>query len=182
METCVRAAADGASGSHASVWCWGSNWSGALGAGLDVDATSLPVQVIDAQSGQPVGEAISLDVKDCHACMLDPAGRVLCWGLNNGGELGRVPRQSGQDLDFSAAAVTITDGDGTPFSAPGGSVSAGQDHACVVWPFSNYSDMQIWCWGNDDSGQLGDGHVLGEPSYSPVPVAENALRLGSGTR
>ena len=49
-------------------------------------------------------------------------------------------------------------------------LAAGLEHTCALRPAGD-----VWCWGQDRSGQLGDGTALlegcaGECSAVPVPV------------
>lgn len=73
------------------LWCWGDNAEGQIGNGLagdDYGATGalerIPVAV-DAGGAKLRGVALGR----AHTCALDEAGRVLCWGANDKGQLGR---------------------------------------------------------------------------------------------
>lgn len=87
-----------------------------------------------------------------HSCMLDDAGRALCWGNNERGQLG--------DGSFDARAEPLpVTGD---FSMA--SLSAGVWHTCGV-----SRDGELFCWGSNDAGQLGDGTTT--PRSAPVRVS-----------
>ena len=99
-----------------------------------------------------------------HSCILDEAGKVLCWGNNERGQLG--------DGTFDARAVpAAVTGDFTLAS-----ISAGVWHTCGV-----SRDGDAFCWGSNDAGQLGDGTT--SPRAAPVRVSGSAtfrqVRAGS---
>ena len=64
------------------VKCWGSNYSGGLGDGTNMDR-SVPVDVSGLASG-----VAAIGVGNGHSCALTTAGGVKCWGLNDEGQLG----------------------------------------------------------------------------------------------
>ncbi len=78
-----------------------------------------------------------------HACGDGLDGKVYCWGENSSGQLGDG---------------TVTTDKWTPVAveAPGNvrlsGVSAGWGHSCAEG-----DDQYIYCWGDNDYGQLGDG-------------------------
>lgn len=68
--------------------CWGSNWSGRLGDGTDVNR-SAPTDVSGLTSGVA---AVAAGPDSLHACALTTGGGVKCWGWNADGDLGDVRR------------------------------------------------------------------------------------------
>ena len=85
-----------------------------------------------------------------HACGLDTAGKLWCWG--HGELLGNGP----------SSGMTIYN---TPQLILSGvkQVSVGDYHTCAV-----LANGSLRCWGNNDKGQLGDGTVKGR--YLPTKV------------
>lgn len=73
--TCARTGGGG-------VKCWGSNSWGQLGNGSGSDSL-VPVDVSGLTSG-----ALSIGVGSDQSCAVVSAGRVLCWGSNQYGQLG----------------------------------------------------------------------------------------------
>lgn len=87
-----------------------------------------------------------------HACALGSGG-VSCWGGNVAGESG-------------SAVVGNTPVAATPVAVSGEtfvSIATGRDFSCAAAAGGN-----VYCWGANDQGQLGDGSGVG--SSSPVMV------------
>jgi len=64
-------------------WCWGANEAGQLGNGTTA-ASNVPVRVALPEGTDPN----RLSVGHAHACTVDSAGAVWCWGANGQGQLG----------------------------------------------------------------------------------------------
>ncbi len=132
--------------------CWGANGFGQLGDGTTVDAPGA-VPVAGA------GDSGSLAVGLHHACAVRGDGQVACWGSNQFGQLG--------DEDYGEASVA-------PVPVPGLSgavrVAAGHWHTCAL-----VAGGEVWCWGANHMGQLGDG----TPDQPSGPVA--VVGLGGAT-
>ena len=95
---------------------------------------------------------------DDHSCLLDISGGVWCWGYNNSGQLGNGTTTNGKYL---ARVETLTSG--------AVMVAAGGDHTCAL-----DSSNGVWCWGANESGELGNGSYTG----STVPVRVSGLSSG----
>jgi hypothetical protein len=121
-----------------AVYCWGSNSHGQLGiAGTEVLRT-VPGAVATSEHYDSVAAGHQ------HTCAL-ASGRAFCWGDDAYGHLG-----DGRVGQPSLAPVAVI-GD-LHFSA----VSAGTDHTCAIT-----TDAALYCWGRNDTGQLGDGSLTG---------------------
>jgi hypothetical protein len=84
--------------------------------------------------------ATAVAAGDDHACAVTSDHGVLCWGKNDGGQLG--PNAAG--LLRSVRPVMVISSGVT-------AVAAGGRHSCAVVGGS------VLCWGANESGQLGDG-------------------------
>jgi alpha-tubulin suppressor-like RCC1 family protein len=137
-----------------AVWCWGLNSSGQLGDGT-TEGRLQPVAV----SGLPAG-ILAVSAGSTHACALDPAGLVWCWGANGSSQLGNG--ESGQ----SETPVQADE-----LSETAAALSAGGVHTCA-----RTTAGEVKCWGADSAGQLGNG----EPKQSsPQPVGVLNLTTGA---
>jgi alpha-tubulin suppressor-like RCC1 family protein len=136
--------------------CWGEGRSGNLG--FD-DAGAPPVGPVEIQGLSGVAEVqLALageGVRGAGACARKDDGTVLCWGLNNGGELGHAPGTSG---DVTCAAATCNP---IPTPVPGAiggvALAVGTQAACLARAVPN----SAICWGRNADGQLG----IGPPSF-----------------
>lgn len=80
--------------------------------------------------------------------------------------LGRVSHLGNGDPHepYTASPVPVAGGHiFTTIVAGGG---AHKDYACAL-----DTAGKAWCWGEDGSGELGDGDASGATKYAPVPVA-----------
>ena len=97
----------------------------------------------------------SVAVGSQHRCGLKTNGSIWCWGSNMDGELGNG---------------TTTVLETTPTQVMGSQewaqVSAGSDYSCGV-----QTDGTLWCWGRNQSGQLGIGSTTDQ--NRPAQEASN---------
>ncbi len=122
-------------------WCWGSGGSGQLGNGTNSNST-VPVALAGAISFTTV----------TGQCGLATNNAAWCWGDNSNGRLG-----NGSYINSSVPV--LVSGSHTFMQVAAGSNA----HACGV-----DTSNAAWCWGDDGSGQLGNGVTTGN---SNVPVA-----------
>jgi alpha-tubulin suppressor-like RCC1 family protein len=106
----------------------------------------------------------SLAVGGDHSCVVR-GGKMECWGANTGGELGigassNLPTCS-NNFACSPAPVAVT-----ALSASVVSVAAGDGETCVV-----LAGGTVACWGENASGQLGDGSTTGPETCSGPTIA-----------
>jgi len=141
-----------------AVFCWGDNGNGQIGIGaaaVGIDQPT-PVQVTGLSSG-----VVQIAVGYDHACALTDAGALFCWGDNFDGQLG-----DGTTTDQPEPVSPV----GLPANIV--SVSAGDTHTCVLTQAGD-----VYCWGNNTAGRLGDGTDTNRPAPTkvidlPGPVAQ----------
>jgi alpha-tubulin suppressor-like RCC1 family protein len=136
-----------------AVMCWGSNAQGELGDGTFVDrSTPAPAVILGAPGALgAAGPITTLAAGVGHTCLL-AGGQVSCWGTNLLGELG-----DGNDLPVRPSAGLV------PVLAAVSDLAAAGHHTCA-----RLEDGTAWCWGANQSGQLGDGTTTN--IGVPVPV------------
>lgn len=135
-----------------TVWCWGSNRYGQLGAGLPVDdagvGSSLTARQVPGLTG-----VTSLGVGDFFGCAL-VGGAVRCWGMASlgraGGYRGAVECSSGNVCSPAPVAVEGLAALAEEAGSPVVQVVAGAEQGCA-----RLDSGQVWCWGMNDVGQIG---------------------------
>jgi len=129
-----------------AVLCWGSGSAGQLGDGSYTDRSTAR-RVASLEHGV---KAVAAGWK--HSCALASGGGVWCWGANHQGQLG-----DGSTLWSSRPKQTAGLESGVR------AITAGDSHTCALTETG-----QVWCWGQNDRGQLGDGTTT--PRKAPVAV------------
>ncbi|MBU1218293.1 hypothetical protein KKF34_09565 [Myxococcota bacterium] len=129
-----------------SAWCWGKNTSGQLGNG-DLEDTMIPAGV----SGMSEGVKSICPGAD-HTCALKSDGSLWCWGSNVSGQIGDGTTEDRHEpVRVESLNYNVI------------SVECGYDHTCV-----QIDDGSVWCWGSNESGQVGDSTT--ENRLVPVMV------------
>lgn len=116
--------------------CWGYNRQGQLGNGSIANRTTPSV----------VTTALvftSITVGGSHACGLAGGGAAYCWGADSLGQLGDDRR-----VNSTTPVPVVVDGGPAFFT----SISAGFRHTCAL-----SASGIAYCWGNNDSAQIGNG-------------------------
>ncbi len=132
------------------VACWGDNSSGQLGDGGTLNRDE--VQLIPMLS-----DAVQVTAGQGHTCVLQTSGSVKCFGSNSDGQLG-------DDLLAQLQSLTPTKVRNLDEAT---AITAGSRHSCAV----TEDDGEVYCWGANDQGQLGDGST----SESTRPVRARGL-------
>ncbi len=131
-----------------SLSCWGYNGFGQLGDGTNTDRSNLTAVMLG--TGRTVK---TMTVGRNHICAILDNDSAKCWGSNSLGQLG----YGGPVYRITPTAVDL----GTVQTATAASV--GNNHTCVI-----RTGNSLVCWGNNQSGQLGDG--TNANSSTPVVV------------
>ena len=121
-----------------TVRCQGANFYGQLGSVTGLNISENPVDAgIASQNELATGEDFSCSLQNI-------GGGVSCWGNNDHGQLGRGTS-------------------GAPESNPGGILGGASQFAidfqtvCVVGAGLVEPGGLVYCWGNNNHGQAGDG-------------------------
>jgi alpha-tubulin suppressor-like RCC1 family protein/uncharacterized protein YjdB len=133
-----------------AAYCWGQNKGGSLGTGSTANRTA-PGHVFQAATIR----FDSVSAGGDHACGLTDAGAILCWGTNTFGQLG-----NNSTVD-SPVPVGIT----TPFGATFVQVRAAASFTCALT-----ATGVAFCWGLNDSGQLGNATNFTLTTPNPIPL------------
>jgi regulator of chromosome condensation (RCC1) repeat-containing protein/Regulator of Chromosome Condensation (RCC1) repeat protein/Calx-beta domain-containing protein len=155
-----------------AVVAWGKNTSGELGNGL-LKNSSTPVVVknlgpgsgVIAVDGNAPPKTLTNTTGNGHSMALKANGAVLGWGNNASGEVG-----NGTMTTPVVKPVTVSGlgaGSGVVAIAAGGSFS-----------MALKSDGTVLAWGNNTSGEIGNGSAGTTNVPTPSPVS--GLSSGSG--
>ncbi len=139
--------------SDAALMCWGYNQvvgiaSTGIGFG-NTDPVWAPTRL-----GTDTWSAVasSTSIFGISASCAIRSGTPYCWGDNSSGELGLGNTTTPQ---LSPVAVNVPTG--TQWTE-----IAISDHTCAI-----KSDATLWCWGANDTGQLGTGTTSDAPTLAP---------------
>lgn len=136
--------------------CWGSDADGAVGDGVPAEDRLFPVPV-EAPDGVVW---TSIDAGAHHVCATTSDGDAYCWGSDNHGRLGNGDALDGVQYAPSRVAA--------PADVDFVQIAAGATHSCAVT-----STGDIYCWGDNDNGGLGNAESGGYRT-APVQVVDPA--------
>ena len=153
--------------SNGTVWCWGPNSSGELG-NASTATSLLPVEVLQAATGNPALSGVTaISAGAVHCLALTSSGTVWAWGAGSSGQLGNGGTAQ------SARAVQVTALSGRTIVA----IAAGYYHNLAL-----DSTGEVWVWGDDNDGQLGDGSGASAQENSPEHLSALDPVTGSGVQ
>ncbi len=139
------------------ILCWGNNFYGTLGNGTTTSSQT------------PVAPLVNMDVDDLfsgayNSCAISSSGTLKCWGSNTYGQIG-----DGTTVQRETPVIADT---GNSYS----SISIGPFHMCGI----RSSNQKIACWGDNSSGQLGDGTTTTRSNAQTIDVANSYIQVASG--
>lgn len=94
-----------------------------------------------------------------HTCALRDNGNAVCWGTPRSALGIGANDTGGADLsnELSLLDVDLVNGNGDPLVVQ--QIASGASHSCAL----EANDHQIYCWGDNTQGQLGDGTETSRP-------------------
>ncbi len=128
-------------------YCWGENGLGAVGDGTTTDRR-VPTAVVDGAGFK------SLGLGAASSCGVRANGNAACWGHNGSGPLG-----DGTSTSIQRTPVAVVGGQA--WARVNGGVTA--DHTCGLTTAG-----AVYCWGQNNRGQLGDGSTVNRNVPTPV--------------
>ena len=137
--------------STGALWCWGAGGAGQLGDGLSED------HLVPTRAGE-TADWLQVSVGFLHTCGIRRTGILFCWGYNYSGQIG--------DGTWGPTGPVHPAPTQVGMSTRWTSVAAGGSHNCAIRAGA------LYCWGNNGSGQLGNGTFTDpdDPGGPGVPV------------
>ena len=142
--------------SNGELLCWGTNGFGQLGNGT-TSSSNEPTPVFINSPFIPnkwLNVALGMD----HTCAKGNDHKIRCWGLGSSGQLGNGRIENSQ---FPKLVHT---------SILSGHLYAGGSHNC----YTDKDKFDLWCWGENGYGQLGDGSETDRPEPVEIEPVEEA--------
>ncbi|HRE87959.1 MAG TPA: hypothetical protein PK095_02370 [Myxococcota bacterium] len=136
------------------LWCWGYNDSYQLGITLQGDSRAVNPRQLSV---------VGLYAGGFFNCGHSSSGSVSCWGANDFGALGQPPEvtRSAEPLELPNLLAS--------------ELSLGAVFGCAV--VSEEGEAQVRCWGQGNSGQLGNGSTTGNHVPQTVLMSPGAVAL-----
>ena len=144
------------------VLCWGHGGGGRLGHGF-TSGSDVPVGVDSTDTFH------SVSLGGMHSCAIDFQKDAYCWGKNSSDQLG-IP-----SVDPHTTVPELVQNVGTNGVD---SIAAGGTHTCAVENLI----YDVYCWGDNSNGQLGDGTNTNRDTATPVPFfTGNVTKICAGS-
>lgn len=173
--------------SDRKITCWGDDYAGQLG--IDKAHGEVSSGPVDTDLSQvltnPDVRIAALVTGDAFTCALARIvdanyGEAWCWGRSDYGQSGgsaspppgseKTPVKVIRPTTPPLLLIRADQGDGP-------TIAAGGNHVCVVaGPVGN-----VWCWGRNFYGQLGDGTTNDRPRPRQVPGLSGVVSLAAGS-
>jgi alpha-tubulin suppressor-like RCC1 family protein len=138
--------------------CWGANNEGQLGDGTHTQRLMATVVLRASSVALPNVTQISAGYE--HTCAVTAGDAALCWGSNSNGQLGVG---TGSLREYYANPVLLDD-TGTELTNVK-AIDTGFNVTCAIVG----DERDLYCWGRDNEGMLGNGLPL-ENAFFPAAV------------
>lgn len=148
--------------SNGTIRAWGSNEFGQLGDGSAINRLS-PVTVM-ASSSTPLSGVVEAAAGRDFSMARKSDGSVWAWGGGASGELGNGTTPTSRATPGRVSGLTGV-----------AAIAGGRNHALAL-----RSDGTVWSWGNNTSGQLGDGTVTNRSTPAQVKGLSGITAIAAG--
>ena len=140
-----------------TVWAWGENGKGQLGLGTNNNANQPYTTQID--------HVVALAAGAQHSLALKNNGTVWAWGENDDGQLGEgTNNDAWSPVQVRAFALVRAL-----------AIAAGDNHSLAV-----DGNGEVWAWGKNDFGQLGDSSIVNRSTPVKVKQLAGVVQVAAG--
>ncbi len=152
--------------------CWGEGVYGNLGNGASASSPT-PVGVVGLTGAVRVAAGMGLNFSNSehHACAVTDVGTVYCWGWGVQGQLGNGVAESRN------TAQQVVDNMGRPLTGAADVATcdngSGGGASCSLM-----TDGTVFCWGDNNNGQLGRGIIGGTRAHALRVLVGGTTPLG----
>lgn len=142
-----------------TLWAWGINLFGEVGSGTD-DNVYFPLQIGNDNSWIQVCSGRH------HSLALKNDGTLWSWGSNRDGQLG-----NGENMTLEKSLIPIQVGNEKDWKY----IATKYDHCLAI-----KNDGTLWAWGNNVTGQLGDGTNINRSVPTQVGMSNKWKSAATG--
>ncbi|MDZ7814563.1 MAG: hypothetical protein U5N86_00755 [Planctomycetota bacterium] len=143
-----------------SLWAWGNNSSGQIGNGKGGEEDSKELLPVRVRKPEGMGNVVAISAGAAHNLALCEDGSLWAWGNNSSGQIGNAKGGEVYSKEFLPVPVRKPEDMGNIVT-----ISAGALHNLALC-----EDGSLWAWGDNDSGQIGNGKGGEEDSEELLPV------------
>ena len=140
-----------------TVWAWGENGRGQLGIGTTTNANQPFTTQID--------HVVAIAAGGLHSLALKNNGTVWAWGENDDGQLGEGTNNDAAS-PVQVKAFTLV---------RAVAIAAGDKHSLAV-----DGNGEVWAWGKNDFGQLGDSSIVNRSTPVKVKQLTSVTQVAAG--
>jgi hypothetical protein len=141
-----------------TLWCWGQNYAGQLGDGTVTDREAPRKVSGDSYDWSTVA------IGGEFGCAIKTDRKLWCWGHNHAGQLGDGTSTGGRPRPHQIGTADTWV-----------QLDTKDSHSCGI-----RAGRTLWCWGLNQSGQLGDGTNVSRFVPTKIGAADDWSSVDTG--
>lgn len=172
------------------IYCWGYNGFGSVGVNTTTTTYKVPTLVATTASGLPstyTATTLTSGSRSANMCAI-ANGKAYCWGPNKAGQIGnnttpdstiyKAPTAvyTGGVLSGKTVIAIAQDGYSEVTDTPAPPTPPPHAHVCAVATDSSGANGRVYCWGENNAGQLGNNSTT--DVKAPTAVTTSGVLSG----